>query len=37
MNNRILVSGGSGRFAQVLKKENNLLNLKFLSKKSLIF
>ena len=33
MNNRILVSGGSGRFAQVLKKENNLLNLKFLSKK----
>ena len=33
MNNRILVTGGSGRFAQVLKKENNLLNLKFLSKK----
>lgn len=33
MNNKILVTGGSGRFAQVLKKENNLLNLKFLSKK----
>ena len=33
MNNRILVTGGSGKFAQILKKENNFLNLKFLSKK----
>ena len=33
MNNKILVTGGSGRFAQILKKENDLLNLKFLSKK----
>jgi dTDP-4-dehydrorhamnose reductase len=33
MNKRILVSGGNGRFAKVFRKENTLLNLKFLSKK----
>ena len=33
MSKLILVTGGNGRFAQVLKKENTLLNLKFLSKK----
>ena len=33
MNSKILVTGGSGRFAQILKKENKFLNLKFLSKK----
>ena len=33
MNNKILVTGGSGRFSQILKKENKFLNLKFLSKK----
>ena len=35
MSNLILVTGGNGRFAKVLKKENKLLNLKFLSKKEL--
>ncbi|MDA9814292.1 sugar nucleotide-binding protein [Candidatus Pelagibacter sp.] len=33
MSKLIFVTGGNGRFAQVLKKENTLLNLKFLSKK----
>ena len=33
MTKKILITGGSGRFAQVLKKKNTLLNLKFLSKK----
>jgi dTDP-4-dehydrorhamnose reductase len=33
MNRKILVTGGNGRFAKVLKNENNSLNLKFLSKK----
>jgi len=31
----ILVTGGNGRFAQVLKKENKILNLKFLLKNEL--
>ena len=35
MKNRILVTGANGRFAKVLKKRNNLLNLKFLSKKEM--
>ncbi|MBD1108784.1 sugar nucleotide-binding protein [Pelagibacterales bacterium SAG-MED50] len=35
MRNKILVTGGNGRFAKVLKKRNNLLNLKFLSKKEM--
>jgi dTDP-4-dehydrorhamnose reductase len=30
---RILVTGGNGRFSKVFKKENTLLDLKFLSKK----
>ena len=29
MSKLILVTGANGRFAQVLKKENTLLNLKF--------
>jgi dTDP-4-dehydrorhamnose reductase len=33
MNKKILVTGGNGRFAEVFKKENTLLDLKFLSKK----
>jgi dTDP-4-dehydrorhamnose reductase len=35
MSKKILVTGGNGRFAKVLKKENRLLDLKFLSKKEL--
>ena len=31
----ILVTGGNGRFAKILKKKNKQLNLKFLSKKEL--
>jgi len=31
----ILVTGGNGRFAQILKKENKILNLKFLLKNEL--
>ena len=31
----ILVTGGNGRFAKILKKENKKLNLKFLNKKDL--
>jgi len=31
----ILVTGGNGRFAKILKKENEKLNLKFLSKQKL--
>ncbi len=31
----ILVSGGDGRFAKILKKKNKDLNLIFLSKKNL--
>ena len=31
----ILVTGGNGRFAKILKKENKQLNLKFLNKKDL--
>ena len=31
----ILVTGGNGRFAKILKKENKKLNLKFLDKKDL--
>ena len=33
MSKKILVTGGNGRFAEVFKKENTLLDLKFLSKK----
>ena len=33
MNSKILVTGGNGRFATVLKKENKKLNLVFASKK----
>ena len=32
-NKKIIVTGGNGRFAQVLKKENNKLNIFFPSKK----
>ena len=35
MKNLIIVTGGDGRFAQILKKKNKFLNLKFLSKKKL--
>jgi dTDP-4-dehydrorhamnose reductase len=33
MKNTILVTGGDGRFAKVLRKKNILLNLYFASKK----
>ena len=33
MNKKILVTGGDGRFAKVLKRNNVLLNLIFASKK----
>jgi dTDP-4-dehydrorhamnose reductase len=32
MDKKILVTGGNGRFAKVLKKENTILDLKFLAK-----
>ena len=35
MENKIIVTGGDGRFAQVLKKKNKILNLKFFSKNKL--
>ena len=35
MQDKIIVTGGDGRFAQILKKKNKNLNLKFLSKKKL--
>ncbi len=35
MNQKILVTGGDGRFSKVLKKENKFLNLIFKSKKEL--
>jgi len=35
MNSKILVTGGNGRFAKVLKRENKSLNLYFQSKKDL--
>ena len=35
MKKLILVTGGNGRFAKILKKKNKILNLKFLSKKEL--
>ena len=35
MKSKILVTGGEGRFAKVLKKENKILNLTFKSKKDL--
>lgn len=35
MKQLILVTGGNGRFAQILKKENKILNLKFLLKNEL--
>ena len=33
MNDKILVTGGDGRFAKILRKKNVLLNLYFTSKK----
>ena len=35
MRGKILVTGGNGRFAKILKEKNNSLNLKFLTKKQL--
>ena len=35
MKDKIIVTGGDGRFAQILKKKNKVLNLKFFSKKKL--
>ena len=35
MTKLILVTGGNGRFAKILKKKNKILNLRFLSKKDL--
>ena len=35
MKKKILVTGGDGRFARVLKEKNKILDLKFLSKKEL--
>ena len=35
MEHKIIVTGGDGRFAQILKKKNKTLNLKFFSKKKL--
>jgi len=35
MKKKILVTGGDGRFAKVLKEKNKILDLKFLSKKEL--
>ena len=35
MKKKILVTGGAGRFAKVLKEKNKILDLKFLSKKEL--
>ena len=35
MKNLIIVTGGNGRFAQILKKKNKILNLKFLPKNKL--
>ena len=35
MDNKILVTGGDGRFAKVLKSKNKKLNLIFCSKKQL--
>ena len=33
MKNKILVTGGDGRFAKILKEKNNKLNLFFANKK----
>ena len=35
MDNKILVTGGDGRFAKILKNKNKQLNLIFCSKKHL--
>ena len=35
MKDKIIVTGGDGRFAKILKEKNNTLNLKFLNKKQL--
>ena len=35
MQDKIIVTGGDGRFAKILKKKNKILNLKFFSKKKL--
>ena len=37
MKKLILVTGGDGRFAKVLKKNKKILNLYFASKKDVIF
>ena len=35
MKNLIIVTGGNGRFAQILKKKNKAINIKFLPKNKL--
>jgi len=35
MEKKILVTGGNGRFSKILKKNNKILNLIFLSKKKI--
>ena len=35
MKKLIIVTGGNGRFAKILKKKNKILNLKFLTKNEL--
>ena len=35
LKNKIIVTGGNGRFAKILKKNNQKLNLYFFSKKEL--
>ena len=37
MKKLVFVTGGNGRFAKILKEKNKILNLKFFSKKILIF
>ena len=37
MSNKILVTGGDGRFAKILKKKNKKLRLIFVSKKNVIY
>ena len=35
MNDKILVTGGDGKFAKILRKKNKKLNLVFVSKKKM--
>ena len=37
MKKKILVTGGNGRFAKILKENNNKLNLFFVSRKEYYF